>query len=128
MENFLRLYEGRLTSPRQAFFKEKDAFETCGEGNYIEVEVEEGFCLDCYSDIPVNGKLVKDDDRMSELASREASEEDRRKLISDTLTAKKLVDASKNDDQLTEIERRLKYSIGAGVTADEVKTYIEDNA
>jgi hypothetical protein len=128
MHQYLKLENGKLTLPRQFASKEKDAISLWGAGNYIHFDLEEGFDPYCYDDTPVNGSLVKNQARITEVTNAKQAAEDEQKRILKKVVAKKLISAAKPDDQLSELERKMKYGIGTEPTLSEVEAYIAANS
>lgn len=122
MKQYLRLLDkNTIQTPREQSDKTLGLDESWGEGLYVEVDLEPGFCATCFEDKLKDGKAVVSDNKVKkfqeENRSRVATRKKEKLRIRKMISIRNAIDANKSVDQLTAIERKVAYGVG-GVPTD----------
>ena len=94
---------------------------------YVEFDVTEDLCPECFADTVVNRKPVHDPAKEAVMMSNKQARDDALAKSEKTYEARALIDSSKTEEQLTDLEKRIKYNIGTW-TKQEVDDYVAANS
>ena len=110
MYNYIKQVNGTLISPRVCAINLADT-DVWGEGNFVLVDIPDGFDPACYSDTLVNGLVVVDDAKVQQITDDAATVQatidhaSARLIAFDALRAS--FDYSKTWDSVTVTERKI---------------------